>query len=362
MLVHRDDSCYRLTKGHFNVYFYPQNGGGGVQSSGILASSFIKTGKLWWTSHPGGNGGIMASIDGQGDAYPIAECDNASRVIKYVSIFTIRYASYGMVELRVHDIKVVADLTRHDPNAPDPDVPQKYDGTGEGANNELLAEPTTQSAESNIQVWWDPDSWWPILHEMAEFCIATIIYTIHYTIDLLDSIQLIDLVGGKPRDDIIASGLIDLSMTMAISATLQLGLACLSVSEYMWSPYLVPTISWVTLAAGIALLAGATIWAFSYAGQNLDAGLWNDATAFFFFFGLSIMMFWILIGYKNLVGIFTTIVMETYLLYIGLPLSMILDALHTMCKPLRFSRLVVLLLLVIFGLAAAHHYTRYYGG
>ncbi len=40
--------------------------------------------------------------------------------------------------------------------------------------------------------------------------------------------------------------------------------------------------------------------------------------------------------------------------------SMVLDALHTMCRPSRASRLAVLP--VIFGLATAHHYNRHYGG
>jgi len=325
-------------------------------------SFLAETTRLWWGPFQGGHGAVYATIDGQSYGYPIAECDNASRVIKYVAILGYRYSSVNLVGMRIHDINVVADLNRHGPTAPDPNVLQEFDGTAEGANSELLAEPTTQSAESHIQVWWDLDSWWPVLHELAEFCIDTILYTIHYTIDLLESIQLVDLVGGKPRDDIMASGFFDLSMSMAIVASLQLGLACLSASEYLWSSYLVPTVAWCMLAAGIALLAGSTIWAFSYAGQNLDAGLWDDAAAFFFFFGLFIMMFWILIGYKSLVGILTTVVVGTYLLAIGLPLSMVLDGLHTLCKPLRFSRLAVLLLLIMFGLAAAHHYIRYYGG
>ncbi len=356
------DSWLSSQKGYFVTHFYAKNGESFSQGPVyVYDQGFTKTGKLWWDGFQGGNGAVYSRIDGQGDQYPIGECDDASRIIKYVVIQGDRFKSDALLQLRVHDINVVADLNRHDPTAPDPEEPQEFDGTVEGANNELLAEPTTQSAESYIQVWWDPDSWWPILHELTEFYIDAILYTIHYAVDLLESIQLVDLVGGKPRDDIIASGLIDLSMSMAISAALQLGLACLSASEYLWSSYLVPAIAWCMLAAGIALLAGATIWAFSYAGQNLDAGLWGDATAFFFFFGLFIMMFWILIGYKSLVGILTTAVMGAYLLAIGLPLSMVLDALHTMCKPLRFSRLAVLLLLVIFGLAAAHHYTRYYG-
>ncbi|RLI47458.1 MAG: hypothetical protein DRO73_11650 [Candidatus Thorarchaeota archaeon] len=66
--------------------------------------------------------------------YPIAECDNVSRVIKYVAVLGYCYSSYDVVEMRVHDIRVIADLNRHDPTAPDPNVLQEFDGTAEGAN------------------------------------------------------------------------------------------------------------------------------------------------------------------------------------------------------------------------------------
>lgn len=98
---------------------------------------------------------------------------------------------------------------------------------------------------------------------------------IHFTIDLLESVQVVDLVGAKQPEDAINAGMIDLAMTMSIVATLQVGLASLAAAENLWSTYIVPTAVWSFSAVGIATLVKASIWAFFYAGQNLDGGYWN---------------------------------------------------------------------------------------
>jgi hypothetical protein len=64
--------------------------------------------KLWWGGGFGGDGAIYSSIDGSGDAYPIGECDNASRVIKYVVLLGYRHSHYNLVDMRIHDINSVA--------------------------------------------------------------------------------------------------------------------------------------------------------------------------------------------------------------------------------------------------------------
>ncbi len=110
MLIHWGDAWYGSKKAWFNVYFYPQNGGGYAQSSGyIYNSGFTKTGKLWWGGGAGGDGAIYSSIDGSGDAYPIGECDKASRIIKYVMLLGYKHSHYNLVDMRIHDINVVAD-------------------------------------------------------------------------------------------------------------------------------------------------------------------------------------------------------------------------------------------------------------
>ncbi|MCF2138394.1 MAG: hypothetical protein K9W43_14275 [Candidatus Thorarchaeota archaeon] len=168
MMVYWGDAWVGATKGWFNVYFYPQDSSSGAQSSGYLYSSFKKTGKLWWGPFQGGQGAVYASINGQSDGYPIAECDNASRVIKYVAILGYRSSSYNLVQMRIHDINVVADLNRHDPTAPDPDKPVSFDGTGTGVTEQpsALVEGVSAVLSSFLQafdVYWDLINFWPRL-------------------------------------------------------------------------------------------------------------------------------------------------------------------------------------------------------
>ena len=160
MLIHWGDSLAYSKKGYFNVYFYPQNGGSYYQSSGDIDNSdFTKTGKLWWENAIGNQGAIYSSIDGSGDAYPIGECDNASRVIKYVVLLGYKYSDYNLVDMRIHDINVVADLAAIDPNTPSP-----YDGTDVGVGE--TAPPPQDDWVSKVISWWTFP--WPELHSRIE--------------------------------------------------------------------------------------------------------------------------------------------------------------------------------------------------
>jgi hypothetical protein len=181
MLIYWGDSWVGSQKGYFNIGFYPQNGGAYYQQSGYIYTSFCKTGKVWWTSYPGGQGGIMTSIDGAGDAYPIGECDNASRVIKYVAMWGGRYSSYSLVQMKIHDINVVCDPNVHDPNAPSiPPPTQDPPSGGSQVHTECdgtqlpkshTAETTLSSFEGSasnfLSCYWT--GWWPTLHFVINF-------------------------------------------------------------------------------------------------------------------------------------------------------------------------------------------------
>ncbi len=101
------DSWVGSKKGYFYTY-YMQNGTSYTQYPEYIYSSFMKTGKLWWGSYPGDEGSIFSSIGGV--MVRLGECDNASRVIQYVVLTGQRYSHYALVEMRIHDINVVADL------------------------------------------------------------------------------------------------------------------------------------------------------------------------------------------------------------------------------------------------------------
>ncbi|MGY5873510.1 MAG: DUF2341 domain-containing protein [Candidatus Thorarchaeota archaeon] len=108
LLVYWGDSWKSSTQGYFRVYFYPQDGGTFTLGSGYISTSFKKTGSMWWCSYPGGNGSIYGNIDGDWEL--LGRCDNASRVIKYAVLLSNIYPDCSPVDMRIHDINIVADL------------------------------------------------------------------------------------------------------------------------------------------------------------------------------------------------------------------------------------------------------------
>ena len=187
-----------------NVHFYPQFGGSPSQSLGHIYSPFEKTGKFWWDEWQGGDGAIYSSIDGSGDVYPIGECDNASRVIKYVVLLGYRHSHYNLVNMRIHDINVVADLNRPNPNAPNPDDLVDSDGTSTGYKPAPAAisfvDMLIDMATANTQSWWT--GWWPLLHTRTTGILASGAFYIYQTaVDLLSAFILEELNLDTPNDD-----------------------------------------------------------------------------------------------------------------------------------------------------------------
>jgi hypothetical protein len=92
--------------------------------------------------------------------------DNASRVIKYVVALGYRADSYNLVDLRIHDINVVADPNKRLPSVPDP---VGSDGTSEGLYEGSIHDlpiPTLEDILSDVVQWWT--GWWPELHTRFE--------------------------------------------------------------------------------------------------------------------------------------------------------------------------------------------------
>ncbi|RLI56196.1 MAG: hypothetical protein DRO93_11445 [Candidatus Thorarchaeota archaeon] len=206
MMVLFGDSWSGSEKGYFNVYFYPQDSSFGYRSSGYIYTSFRKTAELWWGPFQGGHGAVYASIDGQSDGYPIAECDNASRVIKYVVILGYCCSSYDVVRMRIHDVNVVADLNRHDPTAPDPDVPQEFDGTlgGKGEGTKHNFDSYMDMAEDRLSMYWTGP--WPLLHFACNYELETgFSIVFHMTVDLLFTLNVQDSYFGLADDSTVGS-------------------------------------------------------------------------------------------------------------------------------------------------------------
>jgi hypothetical protein len=166
---------------------------------------------LWWGEGFGGDGAIYSSIDGSGDAYPIGECDNASRVIKYVMLLGYRYSHYNLVDMRIHDINVEADLNRHNPNAPSPDDPVESDGTAQGSVSEDAKRTAgggfTEASNQLVIMFWTPG--WPMLNFKVLDPHDTSFAVLHFAVDLLNAFvvhvnsiaewihNIIDFVGDK---------------------------------------------------------------------------------------------------------------------------------------------------------------------
>ena len=146
----------------------------------------------------------------------IGECDNASRVIKYVGILGYRYNSYNLVDMRIHDINVVADLNVHDPNAPsapppaqDPTEPTQSDGTDVGytplASAVQFIGTLAQVALTQTVAWWT--GYWPVLHilssrntDLGGIC------TLQIGIDILGSTSMEGFSYSTPMDDSMSDG------------------------------------------------------------------------------------------------------------------------------------------------------------
>ncbi|NWF96565.1 MAG: hypothetical protein HXY34_10540 [Candidatus Thorarchaeota archaeon] len=121
----------------------------------------------------------------------MGEVVNASRVVKYVVTLGCRYQSYGLVDMRVQDVNVVADLNRNDPNNPNPTEPEEQDGIGERSVESLTPSANTvsymdfaESVAQSIFLWWE--GWWPRLHASISFVTpAGSACAFHCSVDLL---------------------------------------------------------------------------------------------------------------------------------------------------------------------------------
>ena len=313
MMVLFGDSRSGSERGYFNVYFYPQDSSYGYRSSSYIYSSFRKTAELWWGPFQGGHGAVYATIDGQSYGYPIAECDNSSRVIKYMAVLGYCYSSHDVVEMRVHDIRVVADLSRHDPTASVSDEPEPYDGTHEGkadagprrilsiASQNRADNALNEGATAPQPYWTGP---WPLLHIPVQIMegSAFIVFTI--SIDLLANVAVESVdVGLSIEDgvsDTVIAALVDGIMAELSSAWGgQIGTFALALRLSLIGLDIACTYSPPVAPAFLALAASYAAWLLLFAGwvyivmAAVDDGYMTPgaAAASFFVFGTSLLRF-----------------------------------------------------------------------
>ncbi|NWF95803.1 MAG: hypothetical protein HXY34_06640 [Candidatus Thorarchaeota archaeon] len=185
------------------------------------------------------------------------EVVKASRA-KYVVTLCQRYQSYNLVDMRVQDINVVADLNKADPNSPNPTEPVESDGTPKGKAEatrtaQVYAESKMADANSAIMVYWT--GWWPLVHFVIEYGVVSGVYvSVHITADILGSI---DIAGFS----IQFLGIETMSAAQGDSLVDQLGLRVDSLvgTENVWSYFFA--------AATIAYAAAEAISTFAPPGS-----------------------------------------------------------------------------------------------
>ncbi len=122
-------------------------------------------------------------------------------MIQYVGILGNRHSSYGLVDMRIHDISVVCDLSRRHPGTPDVPAPSEdpdqsnlsaLDGTQKGcASSSLEIQAKTDFSQAKadlVQTSWSPG--WPKLNFKVLDPLSTGTALIHFSIDLLNAIAI----------------------------------------------------------------------------------------------------------------------------------------------------------------------------
>ncbi|RLI47709.1 MAG: hypothetical protein DRO73_11250 [Candidatus Thorarchaeota archaeon] len=367
MMVLFGDSWSGSEKGYFNVYFYPQDSSSAYRSSGYIYSSFKKTAKLWWGQSEGGHGAVYASIDGQSDGYPIAECDNASRVIKYVAILGYRYSSYSLVSMRIHDINVVADLNKHNPTAPNPDEPVECDGSGTPTTAEIhRADYDLSNAIAQVICYWTGP--WPLFHVEISQPIphpdGQLVANVHTAKNLLGVTEYSacsvagDDATPTPNFDVgMWSFLIENVFSIPLILTLQF--SCAYVESVVRSGAAANPL--LAVAAG-AVMASAALTAYLapvlYTLYLVENHIWSNEDAFWFLFACG--WNYVQVGFAVIAGtIATSIITKLYGAQVQAIKNFLSDALarfDPVAKLLRFSWLANI---VITGIGLALWATAY---
>ncbi|MFX0054126.1 MAG: hypothetical protein ACFFAX_01650 [Promethearchaeota archaeon] len=193
MTIRWGDSGSSWTDGWVYIDFYPQNGGHYARNLWYGESSYLGTIKMWWEESTG-QGSIHISRSGSPYSPVLNEVDNAARVVKSLVIEGQRYASNTLVDMRIHDINVVADLSQHAPDDPNPEEPIPLDGSGsipDATVEENRVQNFFDVAFAYIVPYWTLENFWPWLHIATDEPPDTeTSCDVHVSVDLLQTIRV----------------------------------------------------------------------------------------------------------------------------------------------------------------------------
>jgi hypothetical protein len=122
-------------------------------------------------------------------------------MVKYVAAMGERYSSNSLLDMRIHDITVVADPNKHAPAGSDP---VGADGTAERfipcTAAIALMDGFSGILDANTISWWT--GWWPLLHmRTSGNPNPDSFYSFESTIDLLGSISIENFELETSKDD-----------------------------------------------------------------------------------------------------------------------------------------------------------------
>ena len=190
MAIEWGDESNSDTDGEIQAYFYPQNGGVDYRLLWYGYGSLLSEVRLWWAPASDDRGTIMVNRDNSPNDLLLGGCDNASRVVKYVVVMGQGYDSSPLLDMRIHDINVEAEIIRNIPSIPEP---EGVDGTiasvCEDPDNKF-DEDTEQFADQALSVCW-ADSWWPTMEICLNALFGAILATVDLTIDILGTIKIL---------------------------------------------------------------------------------------------------------------------------------------------------------------------------
>ncbi|NHJ12424.1 MAG: hypothetical protein EAX95_02055 [Candidatus Thorarchaeota archaeon] len=124
--------------------------------------------------------------------------------------------------MRLHDLNLETDLTRHDPNNPtypppsgDPENGMEYDGTNHGVSDTWDAKQFTSSYEQVADdaldfVWLSP---WPAVLFLADLAIHGLAFVMAMTVDILGAVEINDVSLSHSVLDSVTNSEIDEAMS-----------------------------------------------------------------------------------------------------------------------------------------------------
>ena len=221
-------------------------------------------------------------------------------MIKYVAMWGLGYCSYNLVQMRIDDINVVADLNEHDPNAPSvppptqdpsPQESQDYDGTASPTLSESShVSLDLSSAMAQVICYWTGP--WPLLHvvinQPVPHASGQLVASVHTVKNLLGVTEYSacsvtgDAANPSPDFDVgLWAWLIDEVFSLPLIATLQL--SCGYAESIIRSGAEINPV--LAVSAGVIMASAAMTAYFApvlYALYLVDNGQWSKADAFWF--------------------------------------------------------------------------------